>query len=89
MYPEQELFELEACKDSYDGALIWCLTRLARHSEIAKAERDYYIESLLQLKAELRKTKTQIEFNKTAKKIENIHKELEQKYGKIFKRYAK
>ena len=89
MYPEQKIYELEACKDSYKGALIWCLTRFTMYPQIPKKERDYYIELLIQLKVELRKTKTEAELDKTAKKIESIHKELERKYGKIFKRYVK
>lgn len=58
------------------------------HSEIPESERDYYIACLVRLKVELRKTKTEQEFDKIVKKFEKLQKELEQKYGNTFKRYA-
>lgn len=43
---------------------------------------------LVRLKVELRKTKTEQEFDKIVEKLKKLQKKLEQKYGNTFKRYA-
>lgn len=89
MNPDQELFILEAHKESCNSLLIWYLTRFTMYKEIPKNECEYYTDFIIHLKVELRKTKTEDEYNKVDKKITKLQNELEQKYGEKFIRYAK
>lgn len=84
MYPEQRLLKLEALKDGCNGLLIWYLTRFGVYKEIPKAECEYYTDVIINLKVELKKTKTEDEYNMVNKKVTNLRNELEKKYGEKF-----